>query len=55
MQTAKEKELTSYVCGFIGLAAPYDISDHYIFESQRIVGPFNGTLPCNIHIVRQVN
>uniref|UniRef100_A0AAV1TW80 BD-FAE-like domain-containing protein n=1 Tax=Peronospora matthiolae TaxID=2874970 RepID=A0AAV1TW80_9STRA len=41
-KTAKEKELTSYVCGFIGLAAPYDISDHYIFESQRIVGPFNG-------------
>ncbi|GMF17969.1 unnamed protein product [Phytophthora lilii] len=27
--------------GFIGLSAPYDIADHYIFESERIVGPLN--------------
>ncbi|KAG7397306.1 hypothetical protein PHYBOEH_000951 [Phytophthora boehmeriae] len=39
---SKEKEIVNYVQGFIGLAAPYDISDHYIFESERVVGPFNG-------------
>lgn len=38
----KEKEIANYVRGFIGLAAPYDISDHYIFESERVVGPFDG-------------
>ncbi|KUF89038.1 hypothetical protein AM588_10002126 [Phytophthora nicotianae] len=31
----KEKEIAIYVHGFIGLSAPYDISDHYIFESER--------------------
>lgn len=30
------------VRGFIGLAGPYDISDHYAFESERVVGPFQG-------------
>lgn len=30
------------VRGFIGLAGPYDISDHYVFESERVVGPFQG-------------
>ncbi|ETP52390.1 hypothetical protein F442_02587 [Phytophthora nicotianae P10297] len=38
----KEKEIAIYVHGFIGLSAPYDISDHYIFESERAVGPLNG-------------
>ncbi|CAH0484574.1 unnamed protein product [Peronospora farinosa] len=41
-EAVKEKEIGNYVKGFIGLAAPYDVSDHYIFESERIVGPFNG-------------
>ncbi|KAF1793155.1 Alpha/Beta hydrolase fold [Phytophthora cactorum] len=34
----KEREIANYVRGFIGLSAPYDISDHYIFESERVVG-----------------
>ena len=44
MQAVKEKEIGNCVKGFIGLAAPYDVSDHYIFESERIVGPFNGII-----------
>ncbi|KAE9043444.1 hypothetical protein PR003_g5653 [Phytophthora rubi] len=36
------KEIASYVRGFVGLSAPYDISEHYDFESERVVGPFNG-------------
>jgi hypothetical protein len=43
LQVVKRKEIANYVRGFIGLSAPYDISDHYIFESERVVGPFNGT------------
>ncbi|RLN15235.1 hypothetical protein BBJ28_00008218 [Nothophytophthora sp. Chile5] len=41
-QIVKEKEIANHVKGFIGLAGPYDISDHYVFESERVVGPFNG-------------
>ncbi|RLN65708.1 hypothetical protein BBJ28_00006345 [Nothophytophthora sp. Chile5] len=46
MQILKEKEIANYVKGFIGLAAPFDISDHYVFESERVVGPFNGMYAC---------
>eukprot|EP00644_Phytophthora_capsici_P001599 jgi/Phyca11/531333/estExt2_fgenesh1_pm.C_PHYCAscaffold_1120002 len=35
-------EIVNYVRGFIGLSAPYDIAEHYIFESKRVVGPLNG-------------
>uniref|UniRef100_H3H1B0 BD-FAE-like domain-containing protein n=1 Tax=Phytophthora ramorum TaxID=164328 RepID=H3H1B0_PHYRM len=41
-QAAKRKEIVNYVRGFIGLSGPYDISDHYVFESERVVGPLNG-------------
>jgi hypothetical protein len=27
---------------FIGLSGPYDITDHYEFESNRIMGPIKG-------------
>ncbi|KAF4029235.1 alpha/beta hydrolase fold [Phytophthora infestans] len=42
LKEVKEKEIASHVKGFIGLSAPYDISDHYIFERASVVGPFNG-------------
>lgn len=35
-------EVVDVVKGFIGLAGPYDIADHYVFESERVVGPFRG-------------
>lgn len=38
----KKSEVVDTVRGFIGLAGPYDISDHYVFESERVVGPFQG-------------
>ncbi|KAG6591090.1 isoprenylcysteine alpha-carbonyl methylesterase ICMEL1 [Phytophthora cinnamomi] len=38
----KSKEVANYVRAFIGLSAPYDISEHYVFESERVVGPLNG-------------
>ncbi|CAH0478850.1 unnamed protein product [Peronospora belbahrii] len=41
-KAVKEKEIGNYVHGFIGLAAPYDVLDHYTFESERIVGPLKG-------------
>ncbi|KAJ0404930.1 hypothetical protein P43SY_005929 [Pythium insidiosum] len=31
-----------HIKGFIGLAGPYDIAEHYDFESRRKVGPING-------------
>jgi hypothetical protein len=42
----KRKEIVNYVRGFIGLLAPYDISDHYIFESERVVGLRSALLGC---------
>ncbi|KAL7689402.1 putative alpha/beta hydrolase-3, glycosyltransferase, GlcNAc, nucleotide-diphospho-sugar transferase [Plasmopara halstedii] len=39
---SNEREIAKCVRGFIGLSTPYDISDHYVFESKRIMGPFNG-------------
>lgn len=30
------------VKGFLGLAGPYDIADHCVFERERTVGPFRG-------------
>ncbi|KAG7381175.1 hypothetical protein PHYPSEUDO_006323 [Phytophthora pseudosyringae] len=42
IRLSKVKEIANYVRGFIGLSVPYDISDHYIFESERVVGPLNG-------------
>uniref|UniRef100_K3X2G7 BD-FAE-like domain-containing protein n=1 Tax=Globisporangium ultimum (strain ATCC 200006 / CBS 805.95 / DAOM BR144) TaxID=431595 RepID=K3X2G7_GLOUD len=38
----KKNEVVRSVKGFIGLAGPYDISDHYVFESERVVGPLQG-------------
>lgn len=41
-QAARSFESAEHVRGFIGLAGPYEIADHYIFESKRVVGPLNG-------------
>ncbi|TYZ67902.1 hypothetical protein PybrP1_007809 [[Pythium] brassicae (nom. inval.)] len=40
--TGRRDEVVNVVKGFIGLAGPYDIVDHYVFESERAVGPFRG-------------
>lgn len=41
-QQLRSFESAKHVRGFIGLAGPYEIADHYIFESKRVVGPLNG-------------
>lgn len=38
----KKHEVVDVVKGFIGLAGPFDITEHYVFESERTVGPFQG-------------
>ncbi len=40
--TCSETEMHLMVKSFIGLSGPYDIADQYIFESKRVVGPFDG-------------
>lgn len=35
-------ESALHVRGFLGLAGPYDISDHYAFEHKRSMGPIHG-------------
>lgn len=30
------------IVGFIGLAGPYHLADHYQFERNRVLGPIKG-------------
>ncbi|DBA04340.1 TPA: hypothetical protein N0F65_002102 [Lagenidium giganteum] len=36
------RDIRTHVRAFIGMSGPYDVEDHYVFESKRVMGPLRG-------------